>query len=144
MMMMMQAAPVRAVPAVASDVPLDVSAVGNVEAIASVDVKSRVAGQVLRVDFQEGQNVEKGQLLFEIDPEPLQEQIAQIQADLVKDAALEQQARANVVKDEAHVEADQGGRGSRSGTVKGRNLFQGTDRASSGHCRFESGIARCG
>ena len=101
MMMMMQAAPVRAVPAVSSDVPLDVSAVGNVEAIASVDVKSRVAGQVLRVDFQEGQNVEKGQLLFEIDPEPLQEQIAQIQADLVKDSALEQQARANVVKDEA-------------------------------------------
>lgn len=101
MMMMMQAAPVRAVLAVASDVPLDVSAVGNVEAITTVDVKSRVAGQVLRVDFEEGQNVEKGQLLFEIDPEPLQEQIAQIQADLVKDAALEQQARANVVKDEA-------------------------------------------
>ncbi len=100
-MMMMQAVPVRAVPAVASDVPLDVSAVGNVEAIASVDVKSRVAGQLLHVYFQEGQNVEKGQLLFEIDPEPLQKQIAQTQADLVKDAALEQQARANVAKDDA-------------------------------------------
>jgi multidrug efflux system membrane fusion protein len=99
--MMMQAAPVRAVAAVATDVPLDVSAVGNVEAIASVDVKSRVAGEILRVDFQEGQNVEKGQLLFEIDPEPLERQIAEIQADLVKDAALEQQARANVNKDQA-------------------------------------------
>ena len=101
MMMMMQTAPVRAVPAVASDVPLDVSAVGNVEAITTVDVKSRVAGQILRVDFQEGQNVQKGQLLFEIDPEPLQRQIAEIQADLVKDSALEQQARANVTKDQA-------------------------------------------
>jgi len=100
-MMMMQTAPVRAVPAVATDVPLDVSAVGNVEAISSVDVKSRVAGQILRVDFQEGQNVEKGQLLFEIDPEPLERQIAETQADLAKDAALEQQARANVVKDQA-------------------------------------------
>ena len=69
--------------------------------MASVDVKSRVAGQILRVNFQEGQNVTKGQLLFEIDPEPLQRQIAQIQADLTKDAALEQQARANVAKDEA-------------------------------------------
>jgi len=100
-MMMMQTAPVRAVAAVATDVPLDVSAVGNVEAMASVDVKSRVAGQILRVDFEEGQNVERGQLLFEIDPEPLERQIAETQADLAKDAALEQQARANVAKDQA-------------------------------------------
>lgn len=100
-MMMMQTAPVRTVAAVTTDVPLDASAVGTVEAISSVDVKSRVAGQILRVDFQEGQNVEKGQLLFEIDPEPLERQIAETQADLVKDAALEQQARANVAKDQA-------------------------------------------
>ncbi|MBV8865496.1 MAG: efflux RND transporter periplasmic adaptor subunit [Acidobacteriaceae bacterium] len=106
-MMMMQEVPVRAVPAVATDVPLTVSAVGNVEAIASVDVKSRVAGQVLRVMFSEGQNVQQGQLLFEIDPEPLQRQIAQIQADLVKDAALEQQARANVLKDQATLQQTQ-------------------------------------
>ncbi len=99
--MMMAAVPVRAVPALASDVPLNVSAVGNVEAITTVDVKSRVAGQVLRVDFADGQNVEKGQLLFEIDPEPLKRQIAEYQADLAKDSALEQQARANVVKDQA-------------------------------------------
>ncbi|HEY3456912.1 MAG TPA: efflux RND transporter periplasmic adaptor subunit [Bryobacteraceae bacterium] len=107
MAMMMQAAPVRAVAATRSDVPLDVSAVGNVEAMAMVDVKSRVAGQVLRVAFHEGDNVSKGQLLFEIDPEPLQKQIAQIQADLVKDAALEQQARANVAKDEAQIKQTQ-------------------------------------
>jgi membrane fusion protein, multidrug efflux system len=106
-MMMMQAAPVRAVPAVSTDVPLTIAAVGNVEAMASVDVKSRVAGEILRVLFSEGQNVEKGQLLFEIDPEPLQRQIAQIQADLGKDEALEQQARANVVKDEATIKQTQ-------------------------------------
>ncbi len=103
MAMMMQPASVRAVAATQSDVPLEVSAVGNVEAVASVDVKSLVAGQVLRVDFQEGQNVTKGQLLFEIDPEPLQRQIAEIQANLVKDAALEQQARAMVIRDEAQL-----------------------------------------
>jgi multidrug efflux system membrane fusion protein len=104
MMMMMQAAPVRTVAALARDVPLDASAVGTVEAISSVDVKSRVAGQILRVDFQEGQNVEEGQLLFEIDPEPLQRQLAEIQADIAKDAALEQQAHANVTKDQANIE----------------------------------------
>lgn len=103
MAMMMQPVSVRAVAATQSDVPLEVSAVGNVEAVSSVDVKSRVAGQVLRVDFQEGQNVTKGQLLFEIDPEPLQRQISEIQANLVKDAALEQQARAMVIKDEAQL-----------------------------------------
>ncbi|HZS52773.1 MAG TPA: efflux RND transporter periplasmic adaptor subunit [Bryobacteraceae bacterium] len=103
-MMMMPAAPVRAVTATTADVPLDVSAVGTVEAITSVDVKSRVAGQVLRVDFQEGQNVEKGQLLFEIDPEPLQRQLAEIKADIAKDVALEQQARANVTKDQANIQ----------------------------------------
>jgi membrane fusion protein, multidrug efflux system len=99
--MMMQAVPVRAVAAAQSDVPLGVAAVGNVESLATVDVKSRVAGQVLRVMFQEGQNVAQGQLLFEIDPEPLNRQIAQTQADLAKDAAMEQQARANIVKDQA-------------------------------------------
>lgn len=106
-LMMAQAAPVRAVAAVASDVPLDTTAVGNVEAISSVDVKSRVAGQILSVHFQEGQEVEKGQLLFEIDPEPLQRQIAEIQADLAKDQALEIQARANVAKDEAMLKQTQ-------------------------------------
>jgi multidrug efflux system membrane fusion protein len=106
-MMMMQAVPVRAVPASQSDVPLSVSAVGNVEAIHTVDVKSRVAGEVLQVAFQEGQNVTKGQLLFEIDPEPLNRQIAEIQADLAKDAAMEQQARANVVKDQAQIKQTQ-------------------------------------
>jgi multidrug efflux system membrane fusion protein len=107
-MMMAQEVPVRAVAAIASDVPLEFSAVGNVEALTSVDVKSRVAGQVLRTYFQEGQEVKAGQLLFEIDPEPLQRQIAQTQADLAKDAALEQQARANVVRDEAQLKQAKG------------------------------------
>jgi len=99
--MMMAPAIVKAAQAVATDVPLTVTAVGTVEAIASVDVKSRVAGQILKVAFTEGQQVAKDQVLFEIDPEPLKRQIAQIQADLGKDEALEQQARANAARDEA-------------------------------------------
>jgi multidrug efflux system membrane fusion protein len=106
--MMAQAVPVRTVTAITSDVPLEFSAVGTVEAIANVDVKSRVAGQVLRVFFAEGQNVAKGQLLFEIDPEPLNRQIAQINADLTKDAALELQAQANVARDQAQLKQTKG------------------------------------
>lgn len=101
MLMMMQAAPVRAVPAVTMNVPVNVTAVGTVEAIHSVDVKSQIAGQILRVDFQAGQTVQKGQLLFEIDPAPTLAQIAEIQADIIKDTALERQARANAAKDQA-------------------------------------------
>ena len=107
-MMAFQEVPVRAVAAKTSDVPLEIAAVGNVEALASVDVKSRVAGQVLRVYFQEGQSVKAGDPLFEIDPEPLQRQIAETQADLAKDAALEEQARANVARDEAQLKQAKG------------------------------------
>src|SRR5271170_6293780 len=66
-----EAIPVRAIQAVSEDVPLEVAGVGNVEAMESVEVKSRVAGQINRVDFAEGQNVTKGQLLFSIDRETL-------------------------------------------------------------------------
>jgi multidrug efflux system membrane fusion protein len=103
MAFMAQAVPVRAASAIATDVPLTISAVGNVEAISSVDVKSRVAGEILRVAFREGDDVRQGQLLFEIDPEPLRRQIAELQANAAKDDALEQQARANVVKDQAQL-----------------------------------------
>ncbi len=101
--MQMPPAPVRVAEALSTDVPLNVTAIGNVEAASTVDVKSRVAGQVLRMNFQEGQDVQKGQLLFEIDPEPLLRQIAESEANLARDTALEAQARASIVRDQATV-----------------------------------------
>jgi multidrug efflux system membrane fusion protein len=92
---------VRAVPAVSSNVPLVVSAIGNVEALTSVDVKSQVAGQILSVHFSQGQEVQRGQLLFDIDPESLNRQLAEQEAELARDAALENQSKANVEKDAA-------------------------------------------
>ncbi|HEX7363076.1 MAG TPA: efflux RND transporter periplasmic adaptor subunit [Bryobacteraceae bacterium] len=106
-MMMMQAVPVRAVAATAETVPLNVTAVGTVQAIHSVDVKSQIAGQITEVNFEPGQNVRKGQLLFQIDPQPVLAQIAQIQADINKDIALEQQAQANKTKDQATLKQNQ-------------------------------------
>jgi multidrug efflux system membrane fusion protein len=93
--------PVRAVLAISQDVPLEVSAVGNVEAIDSVEVKSRIAGQIKRVAFEEGQSVTKGQLLFTIDLDVLKRQAAEQQAEVERDAAMEQQARAVVARDTA-------------------------------------------
>jgi membrane fusion protein, multidrug efflux system len=93
--------PVRAVLAEAQDVPLELSAVGSVEAAESAEVKARIAGQVRSVAFQEGQNVSKGQQLFTIDHEGFERQAAEQQAEIERDAAIEQQARAVVARDEA-------------------------------------------
>jgi membrane fusion protein, multidrug efflux system len=93
--------PVRAVRAVSQDVPLEITAVGNVEAINSVAVKSRIAGQIQRVAFEEGESVTKGQLLFAIDRDTLQRQAEEQGAELERDAAVEQQARAVVARDTA-------------------------------------------
>ncbi len=90
---------VRAVRAEIADVPLSASAIGNVEAFSSVDVKARVTAPILRVAFQEGQNVNKGELLFELDPETYRRQLTEIEADIAKDAASEGQATANIDKD---------------------------------------------
>jgi membrane fusion protein, multidrug efflux system len=96
-----EAIPVRAARAVSEDVPLEIAAVGNVEAMDRVEVKSRVAGQINRVAFSEGQNVSKGQLLFSIDRETLERQALEQQANLERDTAMEQQARAVVARDAA-------------------------------------------
>jgi multidrug efflux system membrane fusion protein len=86
---------------VSRDVPLDIAAVGNVESVDSVEVKSRIAGQIERVAFQEGETVAKGQLLFTIDRATLERQAAEQRAELARDAAMEEQARAIVARDAA-------------------------------------------
>ena len=68
-------------------VPLNVRAIGNVEPITSVTVRPQVGGVLLRVNFAEGQEVRKGDLLFQIDPRPLQAALAQAQATLARDRA---------------------------------------------------------
>ncbi len=94
-------APVRVAVSAVQDVPIEIAAVGNVEPVNSVEVKSRVAGQIGRVAFEEGQSVAKGQLLFTIDRDVLQHQAAEQQADLERDIAMEQQARAVMARDAA-------------------------------------------
>ena len=98
---------VRAVSATSSNVPLDLSAIGNVEALSTVDVKSRVAGQVKSVHFQEGQDVRAGDILFEIDQTPFLDAIHEAEANLARDIALTAQAKANVVKDQAMLKSAQ-------------------------------------
>jgi multidrug efflux system membrane fusion protein len=76
------------------NVPLNLHAIGNVEPIHSVTVRPQVGGLLQRVGFSEGQEVKKGDLLFEIDPRPLQAALAQAVALLARDRANQHDAEA--------------------------------------------------
>jgi membrane fusion protein, multidrug efflux system len=82
-------------------VPVEIHAVGTVEASSTVQVKSQVAGQLVSVRFVEGGNVSKGDLLFEIDSRPYQEALRQAEAALAKDQAQLREAEANLARDTA-------------------------------------------
>ena len=73
--------------AVEKSMPLRLHAIGNVETVASVAVKARVDGQILSSPVRDGQDLAKGDLLFQIDPKPYQSQLEQAQANLVHDQA---------------------------------------------------------
>ena len=89
------------------DVPVEIVAVGNVEAYATVSVKSQVTGQLEQAFFREGDVVRKGDRLFKIDPRPLEASLKQAQATLVRDQALLNQAEAQVARDTANARYQQ-------------------------------------
>jgi multidrug efflux system membrane fusion protein len=82
-----EAVPVLVVTAVEKSVPVQLRAVGNVEAYNTVSVKSQVTGVLQQAHFKEGQDVKKGQLLFTIDPRPLEAALKQVEANLARDSA---------------------------------------------------------
>jgi multidrug efflux system membrane fusion protein len=81
------AVPVRAATVKRQDVPIVLPGLGTVQAFNSVLVKSRVDGQIIKINFIEGQNVRAGDVLVEIDPAPFQAALAQAQATKLKDEA---------------------------------------------------------
>ena len=87
------ATPVVAVAATVGDIDVIVNGLGTVTPLKTVTVKSRVDGELLRVLFDEGQIVQAGQLLAEIDPRPYQVQLQQAQGQLARDRALLENAR---------------------------------------------------
>jgi membrane fusion protein, multidrug efflux system len=88
--------PVTAAAVIQKSVPVQISAIGNVEAYSTVSVKSQIGGELIRVHFREGQDVKKGDLLFTIDPRPYEAALRQAEANLAKDAAQLENAREEV------------------------------------------------
>ncbi|MGH8750615.1 MAG: efflux RND transporter periplasmic adaptor subunit [Burkholderiales bacterium] len=74
--------------------PVRIQGIGNVEAYASVALKALIDGQITRAYFKEGQDVQKGALLFEIDARAFEAQLHQAEANLLRDQAQLENANA--------------------------------------------------
>jgi len=82
-------------------VPVQVQAVGHVEAASTVSVHALVGGELQKIGFTEGADVQQGDLLFTIDPRPYQAAVARAQAALDRDRALATQARGEATRTQA-------------------------------------------
>lgn len=90
--------PVVAAAARRADMDLYLNGLGTVTAFNTVTIRSRIDGELIRVAFTEGQMVEKGELLAEIDPRPFEVQLSQAQGQLTKDEAAFKVAKLNLAR----------------------------------------------
>lgn len=100
----MPAVPVTVATAAQRDIPIQLRVIGNVESYSSIPVKAQIAGELVRINFTEGQDVKKGDLLFEIDRRPYDQALGQAEANLNRDIAQEKQAEANLARDQAQAQ----------------------------------------
>ncbi|PAU60752.1 MULTISPECIES: MdtA/MuxA family multidrug efflux RND transporter periplasmic adaptor subunit [unclassified Pseudomonas] len=88
--------PVRVAPAVQGDFPLYYKALGTVTALNTINVRSRVGGELVKIWFEEGQMVKAGDLLAEIDPRPYQNALLQAEGTLLQNQAQLKNAQVDV------------------------------------------------
>lgn len=88
--------PVVVTQVIKKNIPVQISAIGSVEASSTVTIKSRIEGQLIQANFKEGEEVKKGQLLFVIDPRPYEEALRQAEANLLRDKAQLEFAKADL------------------------------------------------
>jgi multidrug efflux system membrane fusion protein len=93
--------PVTVATVMQQSMPVEVTAVGNVEAISTVSIRPQVSGQLLEVHFKEGDFVHKGQLLLTLDARPYQAEVEKAKGAIVRDQAQIAQAEANLAKNSA-------------------------------------------
>ena len=90
--------PVVAVKAKLGDMTIHLTGLGSVVPLNTVTIRSRVDGELMKIEFDEGQIVPKGKVLFQIDPRPFTVQKQQAEAQLARDAALLANAEADLRK----------------------------------------------
>jgi len=93
-----EAVPVSTGKVVEKALPLGVPAVGTAESISSVQIHAQVTGQLGAIHFSEGQDVTKGELLFELDSRPFELALAQAEAVLARDVAQNANAQKELTR----------------------------------------------
>jgi multidrug efflux system membrane fusion protein len=94
------AAPMSIVPETVSkgDIGITLNALGTVTSLATVTVRSQISGQLIRIDFKEGDEVKKGDLLAEIDSRPYEAALAQARGQLARDEAMLKGAQVDLAR----------------------------------------------
>jgi multidrug efflux system membrane fusion protein len=95
------AVPVSVAPVLRQNVPIILTGLGTVQAYYTVTLRSRVDGQMMSVNFREGQDVRKGQVLAVIDPRPYEVALETARANLARDVAQLNTAKANLARSKA-------------------------------------------
>ncbi len=121
--------PVQVVAVQQRTMPIYLRALGTVTAYYTVDIRSRVDGQLLRVAVREGQSVRKGQMLAEIDPKPYLAAQAQAEGQLTRDQATLQNASAEAARYTALYQAGVVSRESQQSQVSSSGQAQGAIQA---------------
>jgi membrane fusion protein, multidrug efflux system len=94
------AAPMSIVPETVAkgDIGVNLNALGTVTSLATVTIRTQISGYLQKIDFKEGDDVKKGDLLAEIDPRPYEAALAQAQGNLARDEALLKGAQVDLAR----------------------------------------------
>jgi membrane fusion protein, multidrug efflux system len=93
-------------PVVQGDLPVTLNGLGTVTPLATVTVKTQIAGRLVAIGFQEGQIVKEGDFLAEVDPRPYKIALDQAQGQLVRDTALLHDAQIDLIRYRTLAEQD--------------------------------------
>src|SRR5947209_3426717 len=121
--------PVSAAPAQRQDVPIYLTGLGTVQAYNSVLVKSRVDGQIVKINFAEGKDVKAGDVLVEIDPRPYEAALSQAQANKLKDEAQLVKARLDLTRASQLASSGSGSRQTLEAAQAGVGQFEASVKA---------------
>ncbi|HPM67621.1 MAG TPA: efflux RND transporter periplasmic adaptor subunit [Piscinibacter sp.] len=119
------APPVSAAPAVSKNIPLYDEFSGRLEAVETVELRSRVAGTLQRVHFRDGQDLKRGELMFSIDARPFAAELTRLEAQLAAARSAEGLAASELVRTKklleqkavSQQEADQAEAGARNASA---------------------------
>jgi membrane fusion protein, multidrug efflux system len=111
------------------EAPIEVTAIGTVQPIAAVMVKSRIDGEITQVHFEEGQEVKEGDLLFSLDDRAARAQLRQSEANLERDRAQLQRFHQEVARQTGLARSGVASAQKLEDTMTSEAVFEATVRA---------------